>query len=137
MADNAIQAWAQGVVGGTSLECGITQNAAFARLAQDYSVTHYTSSGALTIQGGIHSIDVAGAGAMTLAPPTAAQAGIRMHIVSTTANAHVVTLTEGWGGSGTTANDTATFGNLPGNGLICTAVGLHWLVSGGQGITIA
>lgn len=137
MADNAIQAWAQAMLGSTSLECGITQNAAFTRLALDFQITNYTASGAITVTPGIHSLNVASAGAMTLVPPTAAQAGMRLYIVSTTAQAHTVTVTEGWGGAGTTANDVATFGNLPGNGMGIVAVGLHWMPFAQMGVTIA
>lgn len=137
MADNAIQAYAQAMLGSTSLECGITQNAAFARLAAGFTTTTYTSSGALSVLPGYHLISVAGVGAMTLVPPTAAQVNTIMYILSNTANAHTVTVTEGFGGTGTTGNDVATFGNLPGNGMTLIAINLHWFPIGQMGVTIA
>ncbi len=135
------------------MEAGLTQNAAYNRLATAMSgginssgyfvnflsllpITTYTLSGALTVSSGIHLITVAGVGSMTLVPPTAAQAGTTMLICSSTANAHTVTVTEGFGGGGG-SYDIATFANTPVAGFLIVAVALHWQPVGVSSVTFS
>lgn len=92
--------------------------------------TTYTADGAITIQSGTHILSKTSAAAMTLAAPTAAQAGTRLTIICGTAYAHVITATnlldDGVTGG---AKDTATFtGGFVGSSLTLEAVNLKWVV---------
>lgn len=89
----------------------------------------YTSSGAITVMPGVQYIGSAGALAMTLAAPTTAQNGMIMILLASTAQAHTVTNTAGFGG-GTTARDVATFGGAINDGFIFFANnGVWWVIS--------
>lgn len=78
------------------------------------------------------------AAALTLASPVSGtDDGVRIEIVSTTAAAHTVTCTAGFGG-GTTARDVATFGGAINDSMIIEAYqGLWYLVSAPRNVTIA
>lgn len=89
----------------------------------------YTSSGAITVQPGVVYIGSAGPLAMTLAAPSTSQNGMIMIILASTAQAHTVTNTAGFGG-GTTARDVATFGGAINDGLVIFANnGVWWVIS--------
>lgn len=88
----------------------------------------YTANGAIGIRDGVHALAKGSAAAMTLAPPTAADEGIRLIITARTAFAHTVTLTEGLGGKG--ANfDVMTFAAV-GDTISLIADNLHWVPTG-------
>lgn len=99
---------------------------------------------ALTTNGAINShtaadyiITKAGVLADTLAAPTAVvDDGLRISIISNTANAHTLTAT-GLFGSGAAATDLATFAAFLGAGLTLEARGAKWLVVSSNGITFS
>jgi len=81
-----------------------------------------SGDGAITIAHGRVVITKATAGAITLdAPPTTMNGGV-LHIVSTTAAAHVITHEHFDDG----ANDTATFGGAVGDNFSLLAYGGVW-----------
>lgn len=99
-------------------------------------VAAYAVDGAITIQSGIHHLTKAGVNAMTIAAPTAAQAGTRLVIIAGTANAHTLTYTTGFnaGGAGI---DVATFGGAVGDNIVLVAIGTTWYVESTRNVTIA
>lgn len=99
-------------------------------------VQDYTASGAIAIAYDFHTISVDGVGAMTLAAPTAAQTGRILSIVSTTANAHTLTYTGGFGGGGA-GEDVATFSGAVGDSITLRAIGTLWYVVGTHQVTLA
>lgn len=100
--------------------------------------TVYTADGAIVIANGTVLLSKTSAAAMTLAAPTAAQAGTRLRIISTTAYAHVITATDliddGVTGG---AKDTATFAAFAGASIELEAVNLKWAVVNKNAVTIA
>lgn len=95
----------------------------------------YTANGAITVLDGVHALAKTSAAAMTLAPPTAAEEGIRLVITARTAFAHTVTITEGLGGKGASF-DVITFAAV-GDSIELLADNLHWVpVSAPYGATI-
>lgn len=98
--------------------------------------TTYTAAGALTIQPGVSFIGSGGALAMTLANPTKEQNGMIMMIIASTAQAHTVTYTAGFGG-GTTARDVGTFGGAINDALIIVAFNEVWWVISTRNVTLA
>lgn len=96
-----------------------------------------SASGALTIQAGSVYVTKAGVAALTLAAPTAAQAGTRITIISNTANAHTLTaaglIDDGVTGGSKT---TATFAAFAGASIILEAYGLKWNVISKNAVTI-
>jgi hypothetical protein len=96
----------------------------------------YAANGAITISDGVHAITKGSAAAMTLAPPAAADEGIRLIITARTAFAHTVTLTEGLGGKGA-AFDVMTFAAV-GDTIELLADNAHWVpVSAPYGVVIS
>jgi len=95
----------------------------------------YTADGAINTAYDLHTLSKAGVGAMTIAAPTAAQAGRTLHIKSTTAQAHTVTFTGGFGGVGT-GGDVATFGGAIGDGMSVVAVGVLWYIDSLYNVTL-
>lgn len=87
-------------------------------------VYSYSVDGALTVAPGIHLLTKAGVNAMTLANPATDQDGLTMTIVSTTANAHTVTLATGY--LGTSASDVLTFNNVVGHSVTLVAAKGVW-----------
>jgi hypothetical protein len=83
--------------------------------------------GAITHAQGVHALTKGSIGAYTLSVPTADEEGIRIHIVSRTAFAHVVTVTGGLGGNA--ADDVLTFAKV-GDGIELLADNLHWVPVG-------
>lgn len=96
-----------------------------------------SADGAITIKDGVVVITKGSAAALTLASPTAgADDGKRLTIVATTAHAHTVTLTAGFGG-GTTARDVATWGGAINDSLECVAYNGVWYAIATRNVTIA
>jgi hypothetical protein len=90
--------------------------------------TLYAANGAITKSDGVHAITKSSAAAMTLAPPTAAEEGMRIVITLRTAFAHTITITEGLGGKGA-AFDVMT-GSAVGDTIELLADNLHWVPIG-------
>ena len=91
--------------------------------------TTYTASGAIVVQPGLSFIGTGGALAMTLVNPTQQQNGMIMIITASTAQAHTVTNTTGFGG-GAGARDVATFGGAINDSMSIIAFnGVWWLIS--------
>lgn len=88
----------------------------------------YPANAAIAKTDGVHAITKGSAAAMTLAPPTAAEEGMTLIIVSRTAFAHTVVITEGLGGKGA-AFDTMTFAAV-GDAIELLADNLHWVPVG-------
>jgi len=78
-----------------------------------------TGDGAITIRDGIVILTKAGAGAITLAAPTAGtHDGITLQVIAGSAQVHVLTITGGAGGSG---QDVGTIGGAISNGCLLVA----------------
>jgi hypothetical protein len=89
-------------------------------------VTHYVAAGAIPVASGAAGIGSAGALAMTLAQPTAAQDGTTLFITAETAHAHTVT-TAANGING--AKHVVTFA-AQGDGAVLEAMATVWNVRG-------
>lgn len=101
-------------------------------------ITTITGDGAITIASGRVILTKGTAAAITIAAPTAAQAGTRISITSNSDAAHVVTFTGGTLLDGTTgANTTATFAAFKGASITVVAVGTTWLVESLNAVTPA
>lgn len=101
-----------------------------------------SADGAITIAKSTVFITKASAAALTLASPTAGSAesgghdGVVIEFVSTTAQAHTVTCTAGFGG-GTTSRDVATFGGAINDGFAIEAYsGVWYLKPGSRNVTL-
>lgn len=100
------------------------------------NVETITGDGAITIQSGTVLLTKGSAAAITLAAPSS-QDGTIITITSTTAFAHVVTVTGGmWDGTATT-NTTATFPAVQGGAITLIAFGTDWYVLNLQGVVCA
>ncbi len=90
-------------------------------------VTVASDDGAIAIASGTVAITKGSAATLTLAAPSS-QDGTRITVVSTTAYAHVITVTGGlWDGTATT-NTTATFSVVQGASITVIAYGTAWYV---------
>lgn len=107
-------------------------------IPQTFPVVTLAVDGAIPIANSIVTLTKGSAAAMTLAAPTAAQAGTRIVIRAGTAFAHVVTAT-GLLEDGVTggAKNTATFGAFVGSSIELIAIGLKWTVLGKNVVTVA
>ena len=94
------------------------------------------ADGAITIAAGVVIITKATAAALTIDTPPLEMDGATLRIVSTTAAAHTVTHTPGFGG-GTTARDVATWGGAISDGMVLVAYQGVWYVSSTRNVTIA
>ncbi len=101
---------------------------------QPYQVL--SADGAITIAHGTVYITKAGVCAATLDTPPTNMNGATLKIISTTANAHTITHTPGFGG-GTTARDVGTFGGAISDGMVISAYNGVWWVSSTRNVTIA
>jgi len=99
-------------------------------------VTTYTASGAISLTPGLHLINVAGVGAMTLAVPTGLPDGTEAEVRSMTANAHTLTVSGGFGGTGAT-RDVGTFTAEVGAGLTMVVVNSLWHLRATNLVTVA
>lgn len=107
------------------------------RKADKKPVYNYAASGAIEIAAGVHKLNGAGALAMTLADPSADDEGTVIRILTTTAQAHTVTLAGGLAGAGAAA-DVGTFTAAIGNGVSLVAIGGKWYLDGPvSGVTFA
>lgn len=86
-----------------------------------------------SVAGGQVFITKAGVCALTLAAPYAAYA--RLTIISTTANAHTVTVANGIGGAGSGA-DVGTFGGAIGDGVTLISYNGYWYVEPGTNLNV-
>jgi hypothetical protein len=94
------------------------------------------ADGAITIAAGVVFITKATAAAITIDDPPTTMDGAELRIVSTTAAAHTVTNTTGFGG-GTTTRDVATWGGAISDGMVLVAKSGVWYVSSTRNVTIA
>jgi hypothetical protein len=97
-------------------------------------IVAYGASGAIRLtNGGIAVLTKAGVGAMTLALPSVA--GAILTIVSTTAQAHTLTVASGLAGAGAGA-DVGTFGGAIGDGVTLFSYGGYWHVLPGTNLNV-
>lgn len=99
-------------------------------------VQSYAASGAIDPLFQNNLLTKAGVGVMTLADPVPNQNGQIISIFSTTAQAHTVTYTGGFGDAGTGA-DVATYGGAKGDGLTAVAISSIWYLMSLRGVTVA
>jgi hypothetical protein len=85
---------------------------------------------------GIYTISKAGVCAITLAVPTGMPDGTEIEFRSKTANAHVVTVTGGFGGTGAT-RDVATFTAEVGAGFMAVVINALWHLRSTNLVTVA
>jgi hypothetical protein len=103
----------------------------------DPSATTAAADGAITAKSGVVAITKSGVAALTLANPTAGTDDFKiLRILSTTANAHTVTCTGGFGEGGA-LYDVATFAAAKGAALNLMAYQGFWYVIGAHAVTIA
>ncbi len=86
---------------------------------------NYAGDGTITLAPGLHKLNKGSAAAITLPVPTGLPDGTRIRVRSTTAFAHVVTATGGFGGTGAT-RDVATFTAEVGAGFTAEVVNALW-----------
>jgi len=100
------------------------------------AIQSITGDGAITIASGLVVLSKGSAAAITLAAPSA-QDGTRITVISTSAAAHVITVTGGlWDGTATT-NTTATFTAVQGCAITMIASGTAWYVESLNQVTCA
>jgi len=104
-------------------------------LLADFNVL--SASGAIPVNvPGRYLITKAGVAALTLAAPATADDGMRLQIISNTANAHTITAT-GLYQDGAGHVNLATFAAQIGASLTLMALGGKWFVLGTQGVTMS
>lgn len=134
---------ARGVNGTAAVAHGVLTDAVigtgddFPTPLPDETVVSYGVSGAIAVPKSTATVLLtkAGVGVMTLADPSKAQNGMRLLIMSETAQAHTVTNTTGFNGAGT-AGDVATFGGAKGDNIALLAVGGQWNVINAKNVTL-
>lgn len=94
----------------------------------------YAVDGALEVRSHLALLSKGTAGAYTLAAPTTAQNGTIIHIVSTTAAAHVITT---GAAKYNATNNTATLGVAIGNGVTLIAQNGVWYSRGATNCTFS
>ena len=101
-------------------------------------ITTIAGDGAITIRSGVVALTKGSAAAITLAAPTAAQAGTQITVISGSAYAHVITAT-GLLDDGVTggSKNTATFAAFVGAAITLLAYNLKWVVVSKNVVTIA
>lgn len=107
-------------------------------MRQSYEIA--SANGAITIQPyGMKTVFITKAGvcAMTLAAPATTQDGVVIRFVSTTAQAHTLTVATIGVNAGGTASDVGTFGAAIGNGCAVQAYNGNWYVIGNTNVTFA
>lgn len=104
----------------------------------DSAQTAASGDGSIAIKNGTVVITKGSAAALTLAAPTAEQAGTRIRVISQTAYAHTITATnlidDGVTGG---AKDLATFAAFAGAAIELEAVNLKWAVVSKNVVTIS
>lgn len=115
---------------------GVTASTAELNLTDKEAQT-VTADGAITIKNGVAKVTKAGVAAMTLANPTdVTDDGKELTILSTTAQAHTLTVTGGFG-NGSTGEDVATFSGAIGDNINLKAYGGYWYITGAHQVTVA
>jgi hypothetical protein len=99
---------------------------------QPYQVI--SADGAITIAHGTVYTTKGSACAITIDNPPTNMNGALLSIIATTAHAHTVTYTAGFGG-GTTGRDVGTFGGAISDGLVIGAYNGTWWVSSTRNVT--
>lgn len=95
------------------------------------------ADGAITIADGKVFVTKGTACVMTIDTPPTSMNGAKLEIISTTAAAHTLTHTPGFGG-GTTARDVATWGGAINDSLCIVAYEGVWYIDGApRNVTIA
>lgn len=94
-----------------------------------------SADGAITLANGVVMVTKAGVCAMTIDNPPS-EGVHELKIVSTTAQAHTLTYTAGFGG-GTTSRDVGTFGGAISDGMVLVGYGGVWYVSSTRNVTLA
>lgn len=94
-----------------------------------------STDGAVTLANGVVYITKGSSAALTIAAPPSD--GVhRLMIIATTAYAHTLTHTPGFGG-GTTTRDVATFGGAISDNIELIGIGGVWYVGATRNVTIA
>lgn len=91
--------------------------------------------GAIPVAAGTVMITKAGAAALTIDSPPKHMDGAELTIVSTTAQAHTLTYTPGFGG-GTTSRDVATWGGAINDTLVLVAYNGIWWVKSARNVSL-
>ena len=101
-------------------------------------ITTITGDGAITIRSGVVALTKGSAAAITLAAPTAAQAGTQITVIAGSNYAHVITAT-GLLDDGVTggSKNTATFAAFIGAAITLLAYNLKWVVVSKNVVTVA
>lgn len=94
-----------------------------------------SGDGAITLSDGVVIITKGTAAAITIADPPTEGVHV-LTVVSTTAAAHTVTYTAGFGG-GTTSRDVATWGGAINDGMVIVGYGGVWYISSTRNVTAA
>jgi len=109
-----------------------------ASVAAKAPITTISGDGAITIASGVVALTKGSAAAITLAAPTAAQAGTQITVIAGSAWAHVITAT-GLLDDGVTggSKNTATFAAFVGSAITLLAYNLKWVVVSKNLVTVA
>jgi hypothetical protein len=99
------------------------------------TISDRSASGTITDRDGVITISKAGIALFTIDSPVAADDGRKLHIVSKTNYAHVITCDKGFNAKGTSG--TATFTNTKGTNVTLMAMDTSWYAINCQGVTIA
>lgn len=119
-------------IGGTE----VTASAAELNLTDKEAQT-VSADGAITIKNGVAKVTKAGVAVMTLANPTdVTDDNKELTILSTTAQAHTLTVTGGFG-NGSTGEDVATFSGAIGDNINLKAYGGYWYITGAHQVAVA
>lgn len=94
-----------------------------------------SADGAITLANGTVMITKGTACTITIDDPPADGVHV-LRIISTTAAAHTITYTAGFGG-GTTTRDVATFGGAISDGMVLVGYGGVWYISSTRNVTPA
>jgi hypothetical protein len=123
-----------GAIAGTPSIAGLTTTGAI--LSQ--KIMAYSADGAIAVESGVAIITKAGVGAMTLALPTATtHDGLTLIITTSTANAHVITCTNGFNAGETGAPfNKVTLAAFPGSSATLVAYQALWYVVSDQVATV-
>ena len=115
---------------------GVTASTAELNLTDKEAQT-VSADGAITIKNGVVKVTKAGVAAMTLANPTdVTDDNKELTILSTTAQAHTLTVTGGFG-NGSTGEDVATFSGAIGDNINLKAYGGYWYITGSHQVSVA
>jgi hypothetical protein len=97
--------------------------------------TTISADGAITLANGVVFVSKAGVCAMTIDNPPS-EGVHELTIISTTAQAHTLTYSAGFGG-GTTSRDVATFGGAISDNIQLVSLAGLWYVKSTRNVTLA